>query len=84
MAKIADKWLQNPPTTGTPNQEVPTGVINGINTDFVVANTPISGTLQVFVNGLLATNYSFDVPTKTITFTTAPALGQTLRAEYDS
>lgn len=82
MSKTADKWLQNP--AGSSQNEVPTGVINGTNKDFVVSQTPISGTLKVFLDGLLDVDFTFDSPSKTITMTTAPALGQQIRAVYKS
>jgi hypothetical protein len=34
-------------------RETPTGTVNGSNTTFTLANTPISGTEMVFLNGLL-------------------------------
>jgi len=82
MAKVADKWLANPGGT-TFLSEVPTGTINGVNKDFVVSETPISGSLKVFLDGLLDVEFTFDSPSKTITMTTAPVVGQGIRAVYN-
>lgn len=81
MAKLADKWLKNP--GGTSDNEVPTGVVNGVNKDFVITKNPVSGSLKVFLDGILDINFTFDEPSKTITMTTAPVVGQQIRAVYD-
>jgi len=54
-------------------REVPTGTKNGSNTDFTLANTPVSGTEMVFVNGLLmnaGAGNDYTISTNTITFLT--------------
>lgn len=52
-------------------REVPTGTINGTNATFVLANTPVSGKEEVYVNGVLmnvgATN-DYTISGTTITF----------------
>ena len=83
MAKTADKWLQNP-GGGTPQNEVPTGLINGVNTDFVITLDPKAGSLKVFLDGLLDMEFTYDGPSKTISMTTAPEPGQQIRAVYNS
>jgi len=82
MAKVADKWLQNP-SGASFNSEVPTGLINGVNKEFIISETPITGTLKVDLDGLLDNSYTFDGPTKKITMITAPVIGQQIRAEYN-
>lgn len=64
--------------------ETPSGTINGSNLVFTLAETPLENeAVDVFLDGLKqipGTDYS--VSGVTITFTTAPAIGQTLRVEY--
>jgi hypothetical protein len=64
--------------------EIPSGAINGSNTVFTLAETPVENeAVDVFLDGLKqipGTDYS--VSGVTITFTTAPAVGQTLRVDY--
>lgn len=77
MAKGKGKWLESKVV------EVPTGTINGVNTVFTLSQIPVSvSDLTLYLDGLYETDYSIDVPNKQITMTTAPALGQYLRAEY--
>lgn len=76
--------LSNLPVATQIQQETPSGTINGSNTAFTLAFTPVTTTsLEVYLDGLLllqTTDYTLS--TATITMTTAPALGQTLRAVY--
>ena len=81
MSKIADKWLKTP-GGGSTIQETPTGLINGANKDYVISQDPEAGSLKVFLDGLKDTAFTFDGPSKTITMTTAPALGQSIEANY--
>lgn len=64
--------------------ETPSGTINGSNTVFTLAQTPIENdAVDVFLDGLKqlpTTDYS--VSGVTITFVTAPATGQILKADY--
>lgn len=65
-------------------QEIPSGSINGSNKVFTVANTPDdSANVIVYLNGVvqrITTDYS--ISGTTITFVTAPALGQDLSVIY--
>jgi len=61
-------------------QEVPAGGVDGTNTVFTLSHSPIAGTLLVYVNGLLATNYT--LAGATITFSAAPTSGASLYATY--
>jgi hypothetical protein len=63
--------------------EIPTGVINGVNTLFNLTQTATSGTLQVFVNGLLQ-RYGTDYTTSgaAVTLANAPGVGDTVHAMY--
>lgn len=65
------------------SDEVPTWIINGSNTAFTLANTPATGSLFVFINGIvqkLTTNYT--ISWTTLTFIVAPITWDTLRVKY--
>lgn len=54
--------------------EVPSGTINGSNVTFTLANTPTSGTVQIYKNGLRQTlTADYTISGSTITFSTAPS-----------
>ncbi len=56
-------------------REVPSGAINGSNVTFTLANTPLSGTLQLFLNGLLldeGASNDYTLSGNTITMNYAP------------
>lgn len=65
-------------------QETPSGSVNGSNAAFTLAFTPDdSAGVRVYVNGLIqkpTTHYT--ISSTTITFVTAPAVGQDLLVEY--
>ena len=66
-------------------RETPSGTINGSNTTFTLANTPIVGTEQVFLNGILQDSGSgndYTISGATITYLTAPATNDKLRVNY--
>jgi hypothetical protein len=66
-------------------RETPTGTINGSNTTFTLANTPLSGTEVVFLNGILqdaGAGNDYTISGGTITFLTAPATGDKIRVNY--
>jgi len=62
----------------------PTGTINGSNLVFTLAQTPVENdAVDVFLDGLKQTaGTDYSVSGVTITFTTAPAIGQILRVDY--
>lgn len=63
--------------------EVPTGTVNGVNTDFVLAATPITNSLNVYLNGArLQITTDYTLATATITFLTAPLLGSVILCDY--
>lgn len=64
----------------TPVKETPSGTVNGSNVTFTLSFSPVAASLAVYVDGILDTAYSLS--TNTITFTTAPAVGQTVYAMY--
>lgn len=66
-------------------RETPTGTINGTNDEFTLANTPVSGTEQVYLNGVLQDEGASDdytISGSTITFSTAPETGDKLLVTY--
>lgn len=68
-------------------REIPTGTKNGTNQAFTLANTPVSGTEMVFLNGLLlngGAGNDYTISTVTITFNTllAPASTDTILVVY--
>lgn len=69
--------------------ETPTGTIDGSNATFTLANTPESGTVRVYVNGIrqnVGSGNDYTISGGTITFETAavPASGDVLLADYIS
>lgn len=63
--------------------EVPSGTVDGSNTDFILIDVPLSGTLQVYVNGArMKLNEDFTLSLKTISFITAPPIGSIILVDY--
>lgn len=83
-------WQQIPTTAGLSNsnfidKEVPTGSINGSNTAFTLANTPIAGSEHIYLNGVLQESgggNDYTISGANITMTTAPLTGEKLRVTY--
>lgn len=66
-------------------REAPSGSINGSNTTFVLANTPVSGSEQVFLNGILqepGAGNDYTISGATITYLSAPVSGDRIRVTY--
>jgi len=66
-------------------RETPTGLVNGSNAVFALANTPNTGSEQVFLNGLLqepGAGNDYTIAAATITFLSAPLTGDRLRVTY--
>jgi phage-related tail fiber protein len=66
-------------------RETPTGTINGSNTAFTLANTPVAGTEEVFLNGILqepGAGNDYTISGATITYLTAPVTGDKLVVNY--
>jgi len=65
-------------------REIPTGVINGTNTVFTLAYTPIVNTEQIYLNGLLQDTHGIDysISGATITFLIPPLTGDRVLATY--
>lgn len=72
-------------TTSYVVRETPSGSVNGSNTAFTLANTPVAGTEQVFLNGLLqepGAGNDYTISGSSITMLSAPATGDKLRVTY--
>lgn len=64
-------------------RETPSGTINGSNTAFTLANTPVAGTEHVYLNGILQTSTTdYTISGSTITYVAAPVAGDILRVSY--
>lgn len=66
-------------------RETPTGAVNGTNASFVLANTPVSGSESVFLNGILqepGVGNDYTISGGTITYLAAPVTGDKIRVSY--
>jgi len=64
--------------------EVPTGDVDSSNADFTIADTPVTDTLRVYLNGIrqkITDDYTFTGTT--ITFVTAPLTGDKILVDYE-
>lgn len=52
--------------------ETPSGTINGTNVTFTLANTPVTGKVELFINGLQLPTTTYSITGSTITYSTAP------------
>jgi hypothetical protein len=65
--------------------ETPSGTVNGSNTAFTLAQTPFDANdaVTIYVDGIKRDRVTdWTISGSTITFVTAPALGQSVRANY--
>jgi hypothetical protein len=65
--------------------ETPSGNVDAVNVEYVLANAPIAGSVMVYLNGLLqdvggANDYT--ISGSTITFNDAPEIGDKVRVSY--
>jgi hypothetical protein len=66
-------------------RETPSGTINGVNTTFTLANTPIAGTEMVFLNGILqepGAGNDYTISGAAITYLAAPLTNDRLKVTY--
>jgi hypothetical protein len=89
LGSTAVTYVQDTAGTLSPTnfvfEETPSGSINGSNTTFTLANTPTSGTLSLYLNGVRqksGAGNDYTLSTNTITMTTAPISGDVLIADY--
>ena len=67
------------------NQEVPDGVIDGVNVEFTLAHAPITGSEMVYVNGLMQASgedNDYQISGTTITFIIPPPVDTRILATY--
>ncbi len=67
------------------SKEVPTGAIDSSNTTYTLANTPVVGTEEVYLNGILqepGSGNDYTISGLTITYLTAPETGSKLLVSY--
>lgn len=82
--------LQQINTAGLANgnfvdKETPSGSVNGVNTTFTLANTPLAGSEHFYINGLLQRaggGNDYTITGNTITAVTAPLTGEILHVSY--
>lgn len=64
-------------------RETPSGSINGTNTDFTLSATPIAGTVEVFLNGLLQeVSDDYTISGTTVSFISAPVSGDKVKVKF--
>jgi hypothetical protein len=64
-------------------RETPSGTLNGSNTNFTLANTPLAGTECVYLNGILQDiSNDYTISSTTITFVVAPQSSDRIRVNY--
>lgn len=66
-------------------RETPSGSINGSNTAFTLANTPIAGTEEVYLNGILqepGAGNDYQISGAALTYNTAPLTNDRIRVSY--
>lgn len=62
--------------------EVPSGAVDGVNTDFTLAQAPIAGAITLSVNGAVQDPATFTLSSNAIAFGTAPPSGAVILATY--
>jgi len=90
LGTTAITWQQIPTSAGLSNtnfvdKEIPTGSINGANTAFTLANSPVAGSEHVYLNGILqesGAGNDYTISGANITMLTAPLTGEKLRVSY--
>lgn len=72
------------PMTRTVDQELPSGIVDGVNRQFTLANDPSpASSVALYINGLRqSAPLNFSVSVATVTFTAAPAQGSAIVATY--
>lgn len=64
-------------------RETPTGVVNGVNPTFTLANIPIAGTEEWIINGILRRpGVDYTIVGNVITAITIPETGDWINASY--
>ena len=90
LNSTAITFQQIPTTAGLSNtnfvdKEIPSGSINGSNTAFTIANSPVAGSEHVYLNGMLlesGAGNDYTISGANITLLSAPLTGEKLRVTY--
>lgn len=65
------------------DKEIPTGLINDINVNFILNYTPIPGSEHVYLNGLLQDDIDdYQLDHNTIVFNEPPSVGMKIKCSY--
>ena len=90
LNSTAITFQQIPTTAGLSNtnfvdKEIPSGSINGSNTAFTIANSPVAGSEHIYLNGMLlesGAGNDYTISGANITLLSAPLTGEKLRVTY--
>jgi hypothetical protein len=90
LGTTAITFQQIPTSAGLLNtnfvdKETPSGSINGVNVVFVLAFTPVLGSEELFLNGILqesGAGKDYTISAAVISFITAPLTGEVLKVSY--
>lgn len=90
LGTTAITFQQIPTSAGLLNtnfvsKETPSGSVNGVNVTFTLANTPVVGSEEVFLNGVLqdvGAGNDYTISGAVITALTAPLTGEKIRVSY--
>jgi len=66
-------------------RETPTGLVNSSNTAYTLANTPVAGSEEVYLNGIMQEpggGNDYTISGTAITYLTAPVTGDKIRVSY--
>lgn len=72
-------------TTNYVVRETPTGLVNGSNASYTLANTPVSGTEELYLNGIQqepGAGNDYTISGGSITFLSPPVTGDKIRVSY--
>lgn len=67
------------------NKETPSGIVDGINADFTLTHSPITGTEHLYYNGMLidGDGQDYTISGALISFNIPPEIGTKLSATYN-
>lgn len=83
VGAIVDAAISGSGSGSLAESEVPSGTVNGSNADFTLANTPLAGSLKLYLNGVRQkVTEDYTLSTATITFNVAPPTGSIILADY--
>lgn len=90
LGVTAITFTQVPTTPGLTSanfvdKEIPVGAINGVNVTYSLANTPITGSDHIYLNGVLqesGAGNDYTIAAAIITMLSAPLAGEKIRVSY--